>query len=78
MGKFAKIIELAFDEQVLLTVNYDDVDDNYELVMRTDVEGVNISLKLVFKDEDSALNAMDSYNSINAYKFRNEVVVKFS
>jgi hypothetical protein len=78
MGKFAKLIELDFDEQVLLTVGYNDEDDKYELAIRTDVEGVTAQIKAGFKDEETALKAMNSYNQDNAFKFRNEMVVMLS
>lgn len=74
MSKFAKLIELEDGEQVLLTVNYNDEDDNYEVEVRTDLEGVTASIKLGFNKEDKALSVLDKYSKKDALKYRNQMV----
>jgi len=74
MSKFAKLIELENSEQVLLTLNYKDEDDNFEVEVRTDLEGVTVSIKLGFDEEEKALNMLEKYTEKSAIKYRNEMV----
>ena len=74
MSKFAKLIELENNEQVLLTLNYNDEDDNFEVEVRTDLEGVTASIKLGFNEEEKALNMLEKYKKDDAMKYRNEMV----
>ena len=74
MSKFAKLIELENNEQVLLTLNYNDEDDNYEVEIRTDLEGVTASIKLGFNEEEKAINMLEKYTNESAIKYRNEMV----
>jgi hypothetical protein len=78
MGKFAKLIELDFDEQVLLTVNYNDDEDKYEVAIRTDLEGCVAQIKLGFDNEGKAMNVINTYTQKQAFKFRNEMVAMLS
>jgi hypothetical protein len=70
MARFAKIIELDNDEQVLLTVDYNDEDDNYEVNIRTDLKGVSASIKLGFKEESKASSMLEKYKKTDATEFR--------
>ena len=70
MSKFAKLIELDNEEQVLLTLNYNDEDDNYEVQIRTDLNGVTASIKLGYNDESKALETLKIYNKQDAEKYR--------
>ncbi len=74
MSKFAKLIELENNEQVLLTLNYNDEDDNFEVEVRTDLKGVAASIKLGFDEEEKALNMLEKYTEESAIKYRNEMV----
>lgn len=74
MIKFAKLIELENNEQVLLTLNYNDEDDNFEVEVRTDLEGVTASIKLGFDEEEKALLMLEKYTEESAVKYRNEMV----
>ena len=74
MSKFAKLIELENNEQVLLTLNYNDKDDNFEVEVRTDLEGVTASIKLRFNEEEKALNMLEKYKKDDAIKYRSEMV----
>ena len=73
MAKFAKLIEIDNNEQVLLTVNYNDETEEYETCIRTDFEGVVAQIKLIFKEEQMAIIAMEDYTRDQAIKFRNEM-----
>ena len=74
MSKFAKLIELEGGEQVLLTVNYNDEDDNYEVKVRTDLNGATASIKLGFNEEDKALGILEKYTKKDATKYREQMV----
>lgn len=78
MSKFAKLIELENDEQVLLTVDYNDEDDMYEVAIRTDFEGLVASIKLRFKEENKALETLKKYNEDSAVKFRQQMETMFT
>lgn len=73
MSKFARIIELENDEQVLLTLNYNDEDDNYEVEVRTDLTGVTASIKLGFDKEEKAINMLNTYTNDHAISFRHKM-----
>lgn len=78
MAKFAKLIELDNDEQVLLTVNYNNDDDNFEVFIRTDLEGCVAQIKLGFDSEEKANKVLETYSLEEAIKFRSEIVAMFS
>lgn len=78
MAKFAKLIELDNDEQVLLTVNYNDDDDNLEVFIRTDLEGCVAQIKLGFDSEETANKVLETYSQEQAVKFRSEMVAMLS
>jgi hypothetical protein len=78
MGKFAKLIELDNNEQVLLTVDYNDENDNYDVVIRTDLDGITPSIKLGFETEEKALSVMENYTAETALKFRHEMLSMLS
>jgi len=75
--KFAKLFDLEDDEQVLLTVEYDDEKDQYELVFKTDFGGATASMKLGFKDEQMALNSMEKVELKRAQEFRDSMSKHF-
>ena len=74
MSKFAKIIELEDDNQVLLTYSYNDEEDSDELQIRTDVKGTIAKITLGFSSEAEALRAMENYNLSRAIDFRNQMI----
>ena len=74
MSRFAKLIELDNDEQVLLTLNYNDEDDNFEIEIRTDLEGVTASIKLGYDEEFKALETLQKYEKEDAEKYRQQMV----
>lgn len=59
MEKFCKIFD--FDEaQVLLDINYEPEEDVYKLRYTTYVDGIQAEIKTSFKDEEKAINALES------------------
>ena len=74
MSKFAKIIELEDDNQVLLTYSYNDEEDSDELQIRTDVKGTIAKITLGFSSEAKVLRAMENYNLSRAIDFRNQMI----
>lgn len=74
MAKFAKLIELDNDEQVLLTVNYNDDNDNFEVFIRTDLEVCVAQKKLCFDSEEKANKLLETYSQEQAVNFRTEMV----
>jgi len=78
--RFAKLIELEEKEQVLLTVVFDDEDDDapYKLNIETAFTNSTAKIELGFIQEDQALEAMDLYSLESAVKFRDSMSVYFS
>ena len=68
--KFAKLFDLEDGEQVLLTVEYDDEDDQYQLVIKSDFDGATATMKLGYKEEHLALEEMEKFELDRAKKFR--------
>jgi hypothetical protein len=73
MAKFAKIIELENENQVLLTVDYDDDEDNYKVRIRTDLDGCVAQISLGFETEEKATNILNIYSQEKAILFREEM-----
>lgn len=78
MAKFAKLIELDNDEQVLLTVNHNDDEDNYEVFIRTDFEGWVAQIKLGFDTKEKAIKVLETYSQEEALKFRSKIAAMLS
>jgi len=57
--KFAKLFDLEDGEQVLVTIDYNDDEDHYELVFRTDFDGVVAQMKLGYDDESKAVEEFE-------------------
>lgn len=73
MGKFAKLIELEGGEQVLLTVEGGENDDEVILNVRTEFEGVSAVIGLVYPNENEAISVMESYSVDRAHDFRDKM-----
>lgn len=74
MVKFARLIELESGVQVLLTLNYNYKDDNYELSIRTDLEDCVAQIKLGFAKEEKAVNILETFSHDEAIKFRSKMM----
>lgn len=78
MAKFAKLIELENDEQVLLTVSHNEDNDNYEVFITTDFEECVAEIKLGFDSKEKAIKVLETYSQEEAVKFRSEIVAMLS
>ncbi|WP_435138868.1 hypothetical protein [Formosa sp. A9] len=70
MKKFAKLIDLENNEQVLLTIDYNDEDEMYEVETRTDFKGVAVSIKSGFYKEQDAIARLETFSVDDAKRFR--------
>lgn len=70
MKKFAKLIDLENDEQVLITINYNQESDEYEVIRRTDFIGFTVEIKSIHPSEKDAINALENYSIKQAVVFR--------
>ncbi len=77
MSKFAKIIEIE-EEQVLLTVNYNDEHDIYEVAKRTDFKGIAAKIEIGFGNKEEAVEYIKDFTYEEAVKFRSEMIRIFS
>jgi hypothetical protein len=73
MAKFAKLIELDNQEQVLIYLFYNDDDEVYEMHIRTDFEDLVAQSKMTFKNQEAAIKALEGYSHEKALKYRTEL-----
>lgn len=69
MSKFAKLFEINDRDQVLVTVGENNDEDKFELVQRTDIDGLVLQMAIGFKTEEAMDAALVDYNLDNAQKF---------
>ena len=70
MTKFAKLFELDQDSQVLLTLDYNNEKNIYEVNVRTDINGISVVATLGFEKKAKAIESLKKYNKKNAEEFR--------
>lgn len=70
MPKFARIIELENEEQVVITVEYDSVEDCFKTVIMTDTEDCTAKMKHGFSTREGAMNLLNSYSIEQARDLR--------
>jgi len=68
MNHFAKLFTFS-EHQVLVVVEYNDDEDFYELIQTTRIKGIQVELKLSFRDEWVAQGALHDYGEDNAQQF---------
>lgn len=73
MAKFARTFELENDQQVLLTLNYNDEDDNYEIEQRTDYLSMVMKIKLGFDTLERAEEVLQIYTKQDAENFIKQI-----
>jgi hypothetical protein len=73
MAKFAKLFDLEDDEQVLLTLDYDEEEDMHRVTIQTDFDGCEAKIRLAFNTLDKAISALNSYTKDKAIDFRTEI-----
>jgi hypothetical protein len=71
MGKFARLIELENNEQVLLTIEYNDEKEMHELVQRTEIDGMVAKIAHGYKTEEIAVKNMDKFSFKTIYYEQN-------
>lgn len=71
--KFARILELENDEQVLLVTDYNDETDKYEIKIITDLEYCRAQIKLSFENEQNVNEILENYSLEKAKLFRSEM-----
>ena len=74
MTKFAKLFELDQDEQVLLTLDYNEENKMYVVNVRTDINNVSAVIGLSFEYHNHALSALNKFSKDHAIKFRKNVI----
>lgn len=72
MAKFAKLIELDNEEQVLLTISYNDDKNVFEASVRTDLDGFVVQVTFGFS-EGHASEFLEHYSKEQAIAFRREM-----
>lgn len=75
--KFAKLFDLENDVQVLLTIEYKEKDDTYEMVCRTDIEGCIAQIAHGYKTEELAVKNMEKFSIEQAITFRETMSAMF-
>ena len=73
MGKFARTFELNNNQQVLLTLNYNDEDDNYEIEQRTEYLNMVMKIKLGFDTQERAEEVLEIYTKLDAENFIKQI-----
>lgn len=73
MEIFAKTFKINDNQQVLLTKNYNDEDECYELEQRTDYLGMVMKIKLRFDDVEAHNQAFRNYNKQDASNFIQQI-----
>lgn len=73
MAKFARIIDIDNDTQLLILVEYNSSTDKYEFIMQTDLEGVQIKSTLEMNSEEQAYIALEDFSFESAINFVNNL-----
>jgi len=67
--KFAKLIELKNNNQVLLTIRYNDDEDLYYLDIRTDIDDLTVLVNYPYGSNQDALDVLEAYTEEDANNF---------
>ncbi|CDF80592.1 hypothetical protein BN863_28800 [Formosa agariphila KMM 3901] len=73
MTRFAKLIELRNNEQVLLTIDYSVDNDVYDMLTRTNIKGISVSIKSNARNMSNAIEWLDNYSLEDAESFRTRI-----
>jgi hypothetical protein len=74
MSKFAKLFEVKENEQVLVSIQpYNDEDEFYGLEVSTEVDGAMATATLGFETEKQQIKGFDTYTIEQAIKYRESV-----
>jgi hypothetical protein len=75
--KFAKLFDLENDEQVLLTIEYNDDEEIHELVQRTEIDGTVAKIAHGYKSKQIAIKNMKKFSIEQAITFRETMMALF-
>jgi len=75
--KFAKLFDLENDNQVLLTIEYKEEENIYEMVCRANVEGCITQIVRGYKTEEIAVKNMEKFTIEQAIIFRETMISIF-
>ena len=80
MAKFEKVFDLDNDEQVLVTLEFQETENSeeYNVKVTTSLEGVTISNTYGYNEEEAQLKVFHGYSKKDALKFREATVEIFS
>lgn len=73
MAKFAKLFELPNNEQVLVIIEYNNDNEKFEVILKTDFWSYVAEMKHGFIDKDPAIKMFENYTMENAIDFRNNL-----
>lgn len=73
MAKFARIIDIDDDTQLLILVEYNSSTDKYEFIMQTDLEGVQVKSSLEMNSEEQAHIALKDFSFESAVNYVNNL-----
>lgn len=72
-NEFAKLFDLD-DYQVLVFITHNPRhDEEYKVIIRTDIENVEVTADITFSDYNSARDYMINFKKNNAEKFRDQL-----
>ncbi|MBB3842227.1 hypothetical protein FHS57_006258 [Runella defluvii] len=77
MAKFARLIEVD-DDQVLLTVTYNDESERWETSIMSIFEDFTATLTFGYTDRENAEQMMNEYTLESATEFINNVSTQFT
>ena len=80
MAKFAKVFDLDNDEQVLVTLEFQETENSeeYNVKVTTSLEEVTVSKINGYNDEEAQLKLFHRYSKKDALEFREVTVKMFS
>jgi hypothetical protein len=74
MRKFARIFDLQEGAQVLIHVEYDSNEDNFKIILQTDLEVCLAEKKISQLDEFGAYKFLEEYTKADAITFRSQML----
>lgn len=77
MARFAKLIELKNNEQLLLVIDFNDSEDIYEISVSTDLDGCRAKLKIGVESLEFAESMLNDYTQEQGELFRAEMLNLF-
>ncbi|MDM1536377.1 hypothetical protein [Myroides odoratimimus] len=73
MAKFAKVIDIDEDTQVLIFIEYNSKTDKNDVIILTDIEGSQAKLTFEFDNQEEAYKGLNDFTNEKAHDFINSV-----